>query len=266
MELGPHSTDLQHTKVLEKSLALKRKIDAFTTIQHLYVPALASLRKEEEESEANVKAPEVWNISLYLPSSNIPSHIQSPPLELVQLENVYRQAQAYSTLRQLRALLLLQLLMRRSKRVHVAGNKMLTRSRQLLDSVKTRIERAADKYRLIRQRLRRLGQLMGSVTWQEAFPELDNDDIRALTEDDDGGEGRKKLTWIWKVRGVSMENADDVQAGMFTSLSDCALAYGFHRVENRVVSSSCSCPSLARRVLTARRGNAKGEGIFPVGN
>ncbi|KAJ3537962.1 hypothetical protein NMY22_g5368 [Coprinellus aureogranulatus] len=209
--LGEHATDLQKAKILERTASLQRKITAFISIQHLYVPALAIMRKEQEEDGEVSDAPAVWDIPLYLPSSTTPTPIPKLPMELIHLEYLYRQAQGYSSLRELRALLLLQVMMTRSKKKYVSGNRMLTRSRKVLENVRTRIERTADKYRMARTCMERLGVLMATNSWQSIFPELERDDVRTLTVDEDAGEGRKKLSWIWKVKGASITDSKEVQ-------------------------------------------------------
>ena len=42
-EMGPHATNLQQAKIVERSNALRRCIDAWIEIQHLYIPQLASI-------------------------------------------------------------------------------------------------------------------------------------------------------------------------------------------------------------------------------
>ncbi|KAF8065986.1 hypothetical protein FPV67DRAFT_1692449 [Lyophyllum atratum] len=65
--LGPHATDLQRSKVIERCTRLWHKIKAWTSIQQLYIPGLASIhaRAEREGGDEPVSA---VNIDLLLPS------------------------------------------------------------------------------------------------------------------------------------------------------------------------------------------------------
>ena len=62
-----HATDLQKAKILEHSNTLRRKIDAWITIQQLYIPAVALLRSQDDSAEVAPVA--VQDIKLYLPST-----------------------------------------------------------------------------------------------------------------------------------------------------------------------------------------------------
>ncbi|KAG6913400.1 hypothetical protein DXG01_007085 [Tephrocybe rancida] len=49
--LGPHSTDLQHSKILEHANCLYCKFEAWSSIQQLYIPGVVKLLTRAEDKE-----------------------------------------------------------------------------------------------------------------------------------------------------------------------------------------------------------------------
>jgi len=111
-ELGPHAS-LQQAKILEWSNALRHCIDAWIEIQHLYMPQLASIRVAADQ-EGGGKPSAVHDIELYLPS-RIHSVVHCDILFL-QYEWELWYTQAHSTLDDLHSLLLMELMMSKSKK------------------------------------------------------------------------------------------------------------------------------------------------------
>jgi len=211
-ELGPHATNLQQAKIVEWSNALRRRVDAWIEIQHLYIPQLASIRAAVDQ-EGGGKPLAVHHIELYLPS-RIHSSVHCDILFL-QYEWELRYAQGHSTLNDLRGLLLMESMMFKSKAQHSRGQRQQTRSVKLLKRVRTRIDATAAKYRQIRNSLQALAGPLHQFEWTDILRELEDGDMVTLTSlDNDTSEGRKKLKWIWTVQGTG-ENADKcTQSGM----------------------------------------------------
>lgn len=93
--LGVQSTDLQHTKVLERRNRLQRKIDAWCNVQLLYMPAVAALRaKDADNTVASVVTAE--NMDLLMPSQVL-GRI-SCDVSLAEYEWRLRYAQAHDAL------------------------------------------------------------------------------------------------------------------------------------------------------------------------
>jgi hypothetical protein len=65
-ELGPHAMSLQKAKIVERSNALRRRIDVWIEIQHLYMPELALISSAADQGGGKPLA--VHEIELYLPS------------------------------------------------------------------------------------------------------------------------------------------------------------------------------------------------------
>jgi hypothetical protein len=210
-DLGPWATDLQQAKVLERSNAVKRKIDAWIEVQHLYLPSISIIRAQADENPG-VRPSAVPNIKLHLPSAildrvNIPQH-------LLEYEFHLRYAIAHTTLDAIRGLLLLRSHMWKSKDRFSRGQKQNSRSQMLLASVETRIKRNVKKYRDTRERLVNLSEPLLNFTWVQLLRELEDSDVAGLSfMDDEGSEGRKKLAWIWKVRGTGSSADESTQAG-----------------------------------------------------
>ena len=211
-ELGPHATSLQQAKILERSNALRRRIDAWIEIQHLYMPQLASIRAAADQ-EGGGKPSAVHDIELYLPS-RIHSVVHCDILFL-QYEWELRYAQAHSTLNDLRSLLLMESMMSKSKKRHSRGQRQQTRSINLLKRVRTRVEAAAAKYRQIRISLQALAGPLHHFKWSDVLRVLEDDDMATLTSlDNDTSEGRKKLRWIWTIEGTGADADKSTQSGL----------------------------------------------------
>ena len=204
-EMGTHATNLQKAKIVERSNALRRRIDAWIEIQHLYIPQLASVRAAVDQ-EGGGKPSAVHEIELHLPSA-IHSFVQCDIL-LLQYEWELRYAQGHSTLNDLRGLLLMESMMFKSKGRHSRGQRQQTRSVNLLKRVRTRIQATTSKYREIYKSLKSLAVPLHQFKWHDVLRVLEDDDLTTLTSlDNDTAEGRKKLKWIWMVQGTGV-NAD----------------------------------------------------------
>ena len=208
--LGAHSTSLQQAKVLERSNSLRRKIDAWIEIQHLYVPAIASLRARADAQGGGTPSA-VQDIPLFLPSQIIDIITDR---NLLNYEWEFRYAQADETLGDLRGLILLRSHMYKSKGKHSRGQKQQTRSMNLLSRVEERIKATAGKYRKIRSALVALSVPLLQFAWKDTFRTLEDSDLIGLTSmDDSSSEGWKRLTWIWSVQGTGADVDTLTQAG-----------------------------------------------------
>ena len=210
-KLGSHATNLMKAKVLERSNALKRKFDAWTAIQHLYLPFVALLRSRDDSLSMSPVA--VQDLKLFLPSTL--GREWTCPIHFLRYEWDFRYAQAQETLNDLRGLLLLQSHMLNSKGRYVRGQKQLTKSTKLLARVDEKVAMTATKYRRIRVALNNLSPTVLVTNWQDELRPLGDDDVAGLTcMDVAGSEGRKKLSWIWKVHGTGADADAGAQVGM----------------------------------------------------
>lgn len=210
--LGPHSTSLQQAKILERSNLLRRRIEAWTDIQHLYFPFISVVRSRADQQGGGTPV-SVQNIDLHLPSGLVGKYIIQK--EFLVTEWRLRFTHAEEALNDLRGLLVMRSMMWKSKERHMRGQRQQTRSQNLLEGVERRICAAADKYRRIREALILLAAPLHETSWEKVFPPLDKSDIVGLSSMDETGqsEGRKKLTWIWKVQGMDISDDEKTHDG-----------------------------------------------------
>lgn len=212
-KLGERPTSLQQAKVVERSTSLRRKIDAWIEVQHLYMPAIALLRARAD-CEGGGRPPAVQNIELFLPSETVGICVCDP--HLLRYEWQFRYAQAETSLDDLRGLLLMRSMMYKSKDRYSRGQRQQTRSNTLLNRLEARIRYTSTKYRSIREALVALSVPLLEVSWTKVLQVLNDSDIAGLTSmDDSGSEGRKKLTWIWNVQGTGADADENTQASEF---------------------------------------------------
>jgi len=218
-DLGPHSTDLQRSKILECANSLQRKIDAWSEIQHLYLPAVAMLRCRSDQAGGG-HPPAAHELELHLPSKVIP--IMNCDWRLVEVEWRFRQAQAESALNELRGQLLIRSRLHNSKNWYSRGQHQQTRSNTVISCVEARVRASASKYRDIRTALLTLSPYTGDDgTWTLMLRPLEDGDVLGLTSMDDlGPEGRKRLSWIWKVHGTGSDADEATQSGESFNIND----------------------------------------------
>ncbi|CAA7257476.1 unnamed protein product [Cyclocybe aegerita] len=199
-ELGIHSTTLQHAKVLERSNALQRRIDAWVLIQHFYVPAIALVWARIKE-QGGSKPVAIQDIDLFLPSQI--HETVTYPLVFLRYEWQLHYARAHVALNDPRGQLLMRSMMYKSKERHSRGQHQQTWSMKLIENVSTKIDNTANWYRLIRRALISLSVPLAEVNWEKELRVLKDSDLLGLTSlDDVGPEGWKKLKWIWTVQGA----------------------------------------------------------------
>lgn len=191
--LGSHSTDLQIAKVVERANRLKRQIDAWSAVQLLYMPAISQLRVPDESDTLTSAV----NGELFLPSQVLDRIPVSQ--DMMEIEWRLRFAQAHDVLHDIRRLILVRSQMYAAKDRFSRGQSQVTRSRNLVLGVQSRIDANVLKYREFRTALVRLGQPLGKVGWDMEIQVLHDGDIRGLAARESGrSEGRMEMSWIWK--------------------------------------------------------------------
>ncbi|KAF8191761.1 hypothetical protein BJ912DRAFT_1021968 [Pholiota molesta] len=203
--LGQHATSLQKTKLIERSNAIQRKIEAWAAIQHLYTPGVAVLRaRHEGTSEKPVAA---HMSKLFLPSECLGRTFCDAVL--MRIEWDFRMSRTEEILNDLRGYLLLRSHMWKSKHRHSVGQKMNTRSHQLLSDVEAKIQNTVSTYRTNYRAIEILSKPLLETEWKDSLRPLEDSDVVGLTSMDiSGSEGRKRLSWIWKAQGTGA-NADE---------------------------------------------------------
>jgi hypothetical protein len=107
---------------------LRRRIEAWTDIQHLYFPFIAILRSRADQQGGGTPV-SVQKIDLYLPSSLVSRHMIGK--EFLVTEWQLRVTHAEETLNELRGLLVMRSTMWNSKGRHMRGQRQQTRSLDL---------------------------------------------------------------------------------------------------------------------------------------
>ncbi|KAG2006690.1 hypothetical protein CC2G_014446 [Coprinopsis cinerea AmutBmut pab1-1] len=203
--LGPHSTDRQRTRVLERSNSIKRRIDAWVGLQSLFMPPVAAHREA-----VSGPAEETRDFTLFLPSSVCASMSVDP--RLLECEQRLRVGQAETALHDLRVHLMLRSQLWKSKARYASGTRMLTRSNALIANVSDKLNSIAARYRSVRDAIVNLSLVTGDMSWEQSLKPLTDTDVRGLTADDEGlGEGHKQLTWIWTTAGVGASMGNHIK-------------------------------------------------------
>jgi len=222
MDLGPHSTNLQHAKLRERSNALRRKIKLWSKAQLLHMPQVALLRRVEERRVENVSCElEPEDILLWLPSS-FPDTVHCNTT-LRDCEWQLRFAQANDALNEIRDGLRLRTHLYKFKDRFIRGQRPNTRAHRIIENCQARIDASCKKYQVSRAALVALGRVLGKVGWQESLQVLDfSTDVKGLTDtgyhDYDVSDGKRKLPWIWRSGAVAkpgLENEEQLHDGQY---------------------------------------------------
>lgn len=186
------------------------------------MPAAISARNDEPDDITSKKADEAYKIPLWLPSqfSRLKTNIHLIDRRLLELEWKLRTAQAYEALDQLRHHLQVRTHVFKFKDRFVRGQGANTRARDSLSTIQATIDANCDTYRTARSALVSLGDALGYSSWEHKLPALMDPDVRGISDGEDGqSEGKKQLSWIWKVMGVIGKDDGDLHLRDCTSES-----------------------------------------------
>lgn len=205
-ELWEHAGDRQHTAYRLRSNALIRKISAWSTFQLLYIPGVAKLK--EQTTAADTNGPEGFEIPLWLPSQ-IREHVKFD-LHYAHIEWELRVGQASEAITSLRRELFLHTHLRNFKSGFSRGQTANTRAQNALSTVNRRMAAHAADYRAARSALQSLSITLERGAEMVRFPELGREDIRGLSEiDPKKSEGTTKVSWIWTMEGLTVEQNEE---------------------------------------------------------
>ena len=148
------------------------------------------------------------NLPLLLPSGAC-TDIVVPPI-LLEHEWRLRQAQALDALTDLRGHLEVRAYVYRYKDQHVRGQRETLRSRDIVNGIESKIKLDASRYRTAYSALTALSGALCKLDWRQSTglqPLLDSDIRHVSAGDGSGSEGRRELSWIWKVGNMSSDLA-----------------------------------------------------------
>ena len=226
-QVWEHAQDRQRTKFQLHSNALQCKIESWCKFQILYCPAVATLHAPSpRDNHASSTKPHL--IPLWLPSQTI--NRVSVDISLVNIEWKLRHAQAYESLDSLRHYLQFRAYLYKFKDRFVRGQGANTRARNAINSVQAKIDAAAAEYRVAYGALLLLSSHVPDFGWKNELLPLKDEDIRDLSEGKaqqlgkKQSEGRRTISWIWKVVPADdLENDDFLRESMFKFMFLCFL-------------------------------------------
>ncbi|KAG1731320.1 uncharacterized protein EDB91DRAFT_1238951 [Suillus paluster] len=199
--LGIHATDIQEGKVVQCSNSLQCRIKAWVKVQELYMPMVAALRLRDKSSGV-VVTPE--SFELLLPSQV--GRMDPCDLKFQKIEWRLYYAQAHNTLR---SNLRMQTAILKYKDRNLRGQGSNTQAHNMLKGVDTRIEAASTRYQDACRALVILAPFIKETGWQPSLCLLDHQDIQGMSDLLWGEtEGRRKLSWIWNMRGAHGDELD----------------------------------------------------------
>lgn len=200
--------DAEKASLQEQRNTLKREIDRWRDIQHVYMPGVAALQGTDTDPDAHLtdKDERPETSKLCLPSAIPVSHRDNACVPgIVDKEKRLRMAQLQDALVELcRA--------RRVRKgaalffdIHIAGTgqRPVTRHLTTVHTIDNRITRAVHRYRDARDAMRSLDP---RGEWKKEFHELKDEDNRGPgRESDDSilGEGSFVVSWIWLAPGAT---------------------------------------------------------------
>ncbi|KAK0421727.1 hypothetical protein EV421DRAFT_1894097 [Armillaria borealis] len=187
--LGPHSTDLQRSKVQAQANRIQRKIEAWIDVQKVYMPKTALLRAQDDDHHAVGKDIQPSKVPLYLPSTVLRLNAIDLTTQKVIIddERCLRLAQANDTLALLRDHLLLKSYLTTWRQRFSRGQHHGTKANTLIHRVNEKI--AADT----------LSAKLNRFEWQGILQPLKEEHVRGLDQYNESSlEGHCNLAWIWK--------------------------------------------------------------------
>jgi hypothetical protein len=208
-------TTLGAAELQDKRHKLRRRIEAWREIQRIYMPCVEQLRNAPPATDSpsahvtssgpppasQMATEQPETTPLFLPSSVTVSlrTIGCIP-DLAEKERRLRLAQADDALHELRRQLRISATLRDYKKVQVGGTsqKMNTRTRALLSRFHDKTMRCAERYSAAFKALLTLDP-NGDWTHRLKFLDHKKDLHSPRRDDDDPGESKRELSWIWLV-------------------------------------------------------------------
>ncbi|KAF4605934.1 hypothetical protein EYR40_004726 [Pleurotus pulmonarius] len=215
--LGLHATDRQRLNIIQRANALRNKLNMWLDHQKLYCPAAFVLHSgENSNSQSADPVAAVPTMNLWLPSSLGPR--TTCPTNLREIEWKLRFAQAQDALNHIRASLQIRAGVFQQKDRFERGQRAMTRSRSVIARLQDKIDDCAERYRVARRALAALAPILNKSheSWATSLQELRDGDIRAISAGEiRETEGRRTMSWIWRVEGVAET------AGQNETIHDC---------------------------------------------
>ncbi|KAI0684667.1 hypothetical protein C8T65DRAFT_712959 [Cerioporus squamosus] len=190
-----HATNLARAKALDRQNSLHRKLAAWFKVQQLFMPGVTA-RRAQLTTTPTSQLPH--KMPILLPSTAL--MYMEVDAKLVQQEWLLREAQAHDALAQIRGLLELRFHLYKVKDRFARGQGMNTRSMNSIATVQYKIDMTAVRYRAARTALTALSGPLhkDQENWRVVLKELNDGDLRHVSEDDEATEGTRAISWIWR--------------------------------------------------------------------
>ncbi|KAF8993262.1 hypothetical protein BDZ89DRAFT_973013, partial [Hymenopellis radicata] len=191
-QLGNHPTDRQKANIQQKSNCLRRRIEAWFTIQGVYMPAATVRRISLATSATPVQS---YDVPLLLPSALASTQTDLDRL-LANTERRLRFGRAQDTLGTIRENILVRGGMYRVKEREARGQAMVTRAAKVLQRIDDHIQDGFNAYQRHWNALEKLSAALQNYDHRMSLRALTNADMVNI-DHSDGSEGRRTLSWIW---------------------------------------------------------------------
>lgn len=224
--LGPHSTDLQRTKILEKEANLGQRIEAWMDVQRIYIPEIMGIR-EQIDKDAEGGCVITWNIDLLLPSKLLRNKTLACDNRLYRYEWEVRRAQAAEALAGVRRKVILETYIVNHKESYGRGQGQGNRSHTLLEDCRVGKACFLAAYNRARDALFELAKPLDLLEGlSNGYPRLDPEDavpIKGLRNDtgnpkrrETSGDTRRQLSWLWlQASATENMNPEGFQDGVW---------------------------------------------------
>jgi hypothetical protein len=226
------ASDREMSQLITRRNALRRRIDKWTDIQDVYMPAITDYRVESmssDDADRFFEHPEI--MPLHLPS-NLPTDVISTiPPHFVELETRLCISQADESLHDLKRFLRITMGLWDFKHANIGhSQRPSTRMYSTISTYREKVNRTANRYCIAYQALSTLDP--GGGTWSTHLQECKSTDVRppmhdmdkapkkkrkktgANQKDPEASEGRRALSWIWlvgKSRGMESEGDENTE-------------------------------------------------------
>lgn len=243
-------TALQTATIVEKRIALHKRLLRFRELQKTHMPGLdPKALSLSTPSDVPGRVTYIEDCKLYMPSElPVSERRRYCSDDLLKMEERLSEGDAFDALERLLHHLRTRSFINRFKVANITGQVRNTRARDTQSRIDDKVQEAASHYRRARQALL---TLRGPGEWENRLRELQPSDVRALNEreltaqekterrrvralagqdngeDDENsevavtqgytvGEGQRRPSWIW-FNGNMPESIDDslTQTGMF---------------------------------------------------
>jgi hypothetical protein len=206
-DVSEHATDHAQEQLQRRINTLRSKINAWYSVQQLYMPAASTARaRMEQRAPEGAALPQPYAMPLLLPSA---LHVDAPcDARLQEYEYQLRIAQANDALDEIRDCLRLRSHLFYFKDHFVRGIRYNTKSRDVINKLEARITATATRYTTARHALLELTKRQRkSFAALNKFKVLAKEDIRGMAAKALGdSEGNRTLSWIWTVHGIAAKS------------------------------------------------------------